>query len=86
MLDLLQEAGLLGCRPLDTPIEANLQFGTTVSPSTDKDRFQRLIGKLLYLSLTRLDIAFSVNVLNQHLTNPTEEHMAAAYRVLRYLK
>ncbi|KAK8636314.1 hypothetical protein V6N13_005018 [Hibiscus sabdariffa] len=56
------------------------------APSLTKTDFQRIVGKFIYLSLTRPDIAFSVNVLSQHMSDPNEEHMAAAYRVLRYLK
>ncbi|XP_075521117.1 secreted RxLR effector protein 161-like [Primulina tabacum] len=52
----------------------------------DKGRYQRLVGKLIYLSHTRPDIGFVVSVISQFMNNPTEEHMTAAYRVLRYLK
>ncbi|KAL4273137.1 hypothetical protein GQ457_13G011320 [Hibiscus cannabinus] len=86
ILDLLQETGLLGCKPVDTPMEPNLQFGRDEGPKADKEQFQRLVGKLIYLSLTRPDIAFPVNLISQHMTNPTEAHMVAATRILRYLK
>ena len=52
----------------------------------DKGRYQRLVGKLIYLSHTRPDIGFSVSVVSQFMNRPTEEHMEAVYRILRYLK
>ena len=48
--------------------------------------YQKLIGKLLYLSHNRPDISYSVNVLSQFMHSPRRSHFQAALRVLRYLK
>ncbi|XP_042754367.1 secreted RxLR effector protein 161-like [Lactuca sativa] len=56
------------------------------SPEVDASQYRRLVGRLLYLTVTRLDISFSVNQLSQFLSNPRQSHMNAAMRVLRYLK
>ncbi|KAL4284903.1 hypothetical protein GQ457_16G010250 [Hibiscus cannabinus] len=84
--DLLQETSLLGCKPADTPMDPNLKFSNNAKSLADREKFQRLVGKLIYLSLTRPDIAFSINLISQHMTNPTGEHMGAATRILLYLK
>ncbi|KAL5568221.1 hypothetical protein UlMin_024796 [Ulmus minor] len=61
ILDLLTETGMLGCKPVDTPIEQNHKlFHCSDATSTDKGRYQRLVGKLIYLSHTRPDIAYAV--------------------------
>ncbi|KAE8700619.1 Detected protein of unknown function [Hibiscus syriacus] len=86
VFDLLKETGFLGCKPIDTPMEASLKFNKEDGSLVDKEKFQRLVGKLIYLSLTRSYIAFPINVISQHMTNPTEEHMAATNRILKYLK
>ncbi|XP_062093737.1 uncharacterized mitochondrial protein AtMg00810-like [Humulus lupulus] len=52
----------------------------------DKGMYQRLVGKLIYLSHTRLDIAFAVSLVSQNMDNPLKEHLEAVYKVLRYLK
>jgi hypothetical protein len=44
------------------------------------------MGALQYCTLTRPDIASSVNQLCQHLHHPTSAHWTAAKRVLRFLK
>ena len=52
------------------------------SAPVGKGRYQRLVGKLIYLSHTRPDISFSVSVVSQFMNNPTEEHMNAVYWIL----
>ena len=67
-------------------MDVNIHFDAAAPSLHNKESYQRLIGKLIYLSLTRPDISFSVNVLSQHMHNPSTEHMAAAHRILKYLK
>ena len=52
----------------------------------DKGRYQWLVGKLIYLSHTRPNIAYAVSVVSQFMHAPSEEHMNAVYRILKYLK
>lgn len=56
------------------------------SPEVDASQYRRLVGRLLYLTVSRLDIVYSVNQLSQFLSSPRRTHMDAATRVLRYLK
>ena len=52
----------------------------------DKKMYQRLVGRLIYLVHTRLDIAYSINVISQFMHDPREPHLQVAYRVLHYFK
>lgn len=52
----------------------------------DTMRYRRLVGKLQYLTVTRPDIVYAVNVLSQFTSSPKHSHMVAVERVLRYLK
>lgn len=46
-----------------------------------------MVGSLMYTMVeTRPDIAFAVSVLSRYASNPTDTHIAAAKRVLQYLK
>ena len=47
--------------------------------SVDIVRYQRLVGKLIYLSHSWLDIAFAVSVVSQFMHAPYEEHLEAVY-------
>ncbi|XP_020426599.1 uncharacterized protein LOC109950864 [Prunus persica] len=87
ILDLLVETGMLDCKPIDALSEQNHKLGLYPDQvPTDKERYQRLVGKLIYLSHTRLDIAYTVNVVSQFMHYSSEDRMSAVIRILRYLK
>lgn len=48
--------------------------------------YQRLIGRLLYITMTRIDISYVVQVLSQFMHKPKQSHMDATLRVVRYIK
>ena len=52
----------------------------------DPTVYRHIVGCLQYCTLTRPEIAFSVNQFCQHLHAPTSTHLSAAKCVLRYLK
>ncbi|KAH9685014.1 protein kinase domain-containing protein [Citrus sinensis] len=82
-LDLLHEMGMTACQPIDTPIEEGLKFCITSDQvPVDKGRYQRLIGRLMYLSHTRPDLAYALSVVSQFMHNPGEQHMKAVMRIL----
>ena len=53
---------------------------------TNKERYQILVGKLIYLSHTRPDIAYIVSIVSQFMHCPSENHMDAVIWILCYLK
>ncbi|GJW94235.1 putative RNA-directed DNA polymerase [Tanacetum coccineum] len=87
ILDLIAETGMIGCKPADTPMITNQKlFMKTEAKLADRDRYQRMVGKLIYLSHTRLDIAYVVGVVSQFMHQPQVDHMHAVLRIVRYLK
>ena len=84
-LDLLQETGMLGCKTANTPIEP-VKRSEEKSVAADKDRYQSLVGKLIYLTHTRPDIGFAVSMVSHSMSNPTETDMRNVNRILQYLK
>ena len=81
------ETGLLGCKPVEIPIEPNLKLqAASAEKVVNLEQFQRLVGRLLYLSHTRLDIASAVSVISQFMHSPREENFEVVYQILKYLK
>ncbi|KAB2594608.1 S9-RNase [Pyrus ussuriensis x Pyrus communis] len=52
----------------------------------DKGRYQKLVGRLVYLAHTHPDIAYAVSVVSQFMHSPSVDHMPAVMRILAYLK
>ncbi|GKD13118.1 putative RNA-directed DNA polymerase [Tanacetum coccineum] len=87
ILDLLAEIGMINCKPADTPMMVNQKlFMEKKAKLADKNMYQRLVGKLIYLSHTRPDIAYAVRVVSRFMHQPQVAHMNAVLRIVRYLK
>jgi hypothetical protein len=52
----------------------------------DPDTYRRLVGKLIYLTITRPDISYAISIVSQFMTNPRVPHMNVVIRILKYLK
>jgi hypothetical protein len=78
---------MLECKPMNTPMEAKLKLLVdTSSELIDATLYRQIIGSLIYLTNTRLDICFVVNTLSQFLVKPRHVHLVATKHVMRYLK
>lgn len=88
VLELLEETSFIGCRPSSIPMEPSIKLALhNGEPVLDRPEvYRRLVGKLMYLTITRLDITFAVNKLRQFSSAPTKSHLKAAHKVLQYLK
>lgn len=96
VLELISAMGLSGSKPAKVPLKVNkklttLEFDTQFGVGDDRvlddpGEYQRLIGKLFYLTMTRTDIAFAVQCLSQFMHCPKMSHMEAAIRVVKYVK
>lgn len=87
ILDFLAEIGMIDCKSADIPIVVN--HGLQIiedAEATDRERYQRLVGKLIYLSHTRPDIAYAVKVVSQFMHQPQRHHLDAVLRIIKYLK
>ena len=86
-LDLLNETSMTTCSPTNTPMEENLKLCVHSNQvPANKEHYQRLIGRLMYLAHTRSDLAYALSVVSQFMHPPSEEHMNVVIRILRYLK
>lgn len=91
---MIVDASLGASCPAHTPMEINLKLTTSeydasfvLNPDdyafNDVDLYRRLIVELLYFTMTRPDIAFSVQHLSQFVHQTDKSHYDAAIRVIR---
>lgn len=73
-LDILHEFGRLECATSSIPMKHNPCPMTNEKYLSDPSKFRKLVGKLLYLTITRPNIAYPVNYLSQFLANPRDTH------------
>lgn len=89
-LELLHEFRMLGCKLIKTPLEENYVANQHNDKEDEKleniTEFQKLVGKLLYLTITSPYISYSVQILSQFMYRPCKSHLKVAFRLLRYLK
>ncbi|XP_047267634.1 uncharacterized mitochondrial protein AtMg00810-like [Capsicum annuum] len=97
-LKLISKTGPSAAKQAPTPMDATTRLTTSEYDQhikkTDQDcdmladqgAYQRLIGKLLYLTITKPDIAYSVQTLSQFLQKPKQSHMNVALRIVKYIK
>ena len=78
---------MLDYKLVDTPMDPNVKLVPGQGESLgNPGRYRRLVVKLNYLTITRLDISFPVSVVSQFLQSPCDSHWDAVIRILRYIK
>uniref|UniRef100_A0A3Q7ITX9 Reverse transcriptase Ty1/copia-type domain-containing protein n=1 Tax=Solanum lycopersicum TaxID=4081 RepID=A0A3Q7ITX9_SOLLC len=96
-LEIISEAGLSAAKPATTPFDSFVKLTTKKYDEVnnighddklleDPNIYRRLIGKLLYLTVTRPDIAYATQTLSQFLHQPKQSHLIATVKVVRYIK
>ena len=64
-LNLLQETNISACQSTDIPMEEGLKLCIMVDQVlVDKARYQRLVGRLMYLTHTRPDLAYILSIIS----------------------
>ncbi|KAA0045634.1 putative retroelement pol polyprotein [Cucumis melo var. makuwa] len=75
-MHLLEDDGLIGAKPTSTPMDPSLKLVASDKDILhDQTGYQRVIGHLLYLSISRPDIISAVQKLSQFMAKPTKAHM-----------
>jgi hypothetical protein len=86
-IELINHAGLQDAKPSAIPLDPTIKLNMTDGDSlTDPTLYRSLVGKLLYLTITRPYLAFAAQTLSQFLQNPNTIHMKALIKVIIYIK
>ena len=74
-------------KPVSTPLVVNEKLTKNDNGSkADALIYRSLIGSLLYLSATRPDVMYPASLLSRFMHSPSQFHLSAAKRVLRYIR
>ena len=64
-LDIIEDCGLRGAKPIDFPIEENHKLALANGQELhDATRYRRLVGRLIYLIIIRPELTYPVHVLS----------------------
>ncbi|XP_038711800.1 uncharacterized mitochondrial protein AtMg00810-like [Tripterygium wilfordii] len=86
MLDLPREVYMLECKHARTPLDSKLQLTIDGEYLESPQLYQRLVGKLIYITIMRPDITHVVSIVSQFMHSPTIAHTVVVKWILRYLK
>ncbi|CAA7040477.1 unnamed protein product [Microthlaspi erraticum] len=81
-LDIISEAGLLGCKPVAFPMVQQHGFALSKSPLlANPEQYGRLVGRLIVV--TRPNLTYAVHIFSQFMQKPQHDHWTALMRVVR---
>nr|GEU54117.1 retrovirus-related Pol polyprotein from transposon TNT 1-94 [Tanacetum cinerariifolium] len=87
VLEILKKYGMESCDPVATPMEIKdkLDLDQNGTP-VDATEYRSMIGSLMYLTSSRLDIVHSTCLCARYQAKPTEKHLKEVKRIFRYLR
>jgi len=64
-LEIIEESGLLHSKPYEFPMEENHKPAMAQGKALDDpSRYRRLVGRLIYLTITRPELCYAVHILS----------------------
>ncbi|GKC52514.1 ribonuclease H-like domain-containing protein [Tanacetum coccineum] len=85
-IEILEKAHMVSCNPSRTPVDTESKLGIDGDPVSDSTLYRSLAGSLQYLTFTRPDIFYAVQLVCLHMHDPWEPHLSALKRILRYVQ
>ncbi|TYK06346.1 putative mitochondrial protein [Cucumis melo var. makuwa] len=85
--DLLARSEITDSNITSTPLDPNVHLTPYDGvPLEDVSLYRQLVGSLIYLTVTRPDIAYAVHIVSQFMAAPRTIHFIAVLRIIRYIK
>lgn len=85
--EILERFGMDNSKPVDNPVVPGYKLSKKGDGvEVDATTYKQMVGSLMYLTATRSDLMYAVCLISRYMEKPTDVHLQAAKRILRYLK
>ncbi|XP_052479605.1 uncharacterized mitochondrial protein AtMg00810-like [Gossypium raimondii] len=85
--EILKRFQMANCNPVGTPVKTSLKLvKDDTGRDVDNTLYKKIVGSLMYLTATRPDITYAINLICRFMECPKEMHLQAVKRILRYLQ
>lgn len=84
--EILTKAEMQRSKPANTPLAQKHDLYQSSGNSINATFYQSIVGALQYLTLTRPDLTYAVNLVCQFMHQPCDSHFQGVKRILGYIK
>ncbi|XP_047328433.1 uncharacterized mitochondrial protein AtMg00810-like [Impatiens glandulifera] len=83
--DLISRAGITDTKVVSTPFDSTEHLAATDgTPLSDETLYRQLVGSLIYLTVTRPNIAYDVHIVSQFMSSPRTTHFSVVLQLRAY--
>jgi hypothetical protein len=85
-LDMLSKYGMVGCKPISIPLNQNGKLNADAGDVLeDATMYKKIVGNLIYMTITRPDLNYTVGLESQFMHVPRKPHLDGVRHTLRYV-
>ena len=85
--DMLKKYGMADCKPISHPLDPNVKLSAHEGRLLeDPTMYRKVVGSLIYLTISRPDLNYTVGLESQFMQAPRKPHLDAVRRTLRYVR
>jgi hypothetical protein len=78
---------MTGCKPISIPLEQNVKLSVDEGDLVeDTTMYRRIVGSLIYMTITRPDLSYAVGVVSQFMQTPQKPHLDGVRHILKYIE
>ncbi|GKE57173.1 hypothetical protein Tco_1496358 [Tanacetum coccineum] len=84
--EILNKHGMTSCDSIGTPMATKHLDADLSGTPIDQTNYRSMVGALMYLTASRIDIVYATCYCSRYQARPTEKHLTTVKRIFRYLK